>query len=47
MIQTDNGNFFPVWATCLGHEMVHYILSGYNNTILMKVLNEQNITRPV
>ena len=47
MNENDNGNFFPVWGTCGGHDRIHYILSGYNDTILMKVENEVNMTREV
>jgi gamma-glutamyl hydrolase len=31
----DNNDFFPVMAECLGHEILHYILSGYKNVFVI------------
>lgn len=40
MKANDEGDFFPIFAVCLGHEAVHYILSGYDDRYLIRVVNE-------
>lgn len=27
--QNDNGNVFPVWGTCLGHQLLAYLTNNY------------------
>jgi gamma-glutamyl hydrolase len=29
----DDGDYFPIMGVCLGHEALHYILSGYDHVI--------------
>lgn len=31
---TDNGDFFPLWGTCLGFQLLNFIESGFNSTVL-------------
>lgn len=38
MKANDEGDFFPIFAVCLGHEAVHYILSGYDDVIKNKII---------
>jgi GMP synthase-like glutamine amidotransferase len=35
--QTDKGNPFPIFATCLGHQLLSYLTSNYNDSILTRV----------
>ena len=30
----DNGDHFPVWGTCLGFELLAFIASGNDNSVL-------------
>lgn len=31
---TDNGDFFPIWGTCLGFQLISYIESGFDASVL-------------
>lgn len=35
--QNDQGNPFPVFGTCLGAQLLSYLTSNYNDTILTRV----------
>lgn len=39
MNATNNGVYFPIWGTCLGFELLHYIVAG-NYSILHDITNE-------
>jgi anthranilate/para-aminobenzoate synthase component II len=47
MNQNNNGNSYPIWATCLGHEAVSYItsLNSDNMTTLTEVHGQDGSTR--
>lgn len=47
--QNDNGNPFPIWATCLGYEAVLYLFSGRkdNMTVLTEVFGQKGLTDPL
>lgn len=47
--QNDNGNPFPIWATCLGYEAVLYLYSGRkdNMTVLTEVFGQKGLTDPL
>lgn len=32
--QNDAGKVFPIWATCLGHELISYLTCGYDSKVL-------------
>lgn len=36
----NNGEVFPIFAICLGHEAVHYVISGYQTPYLFRVYDE-------
>jgi len=40
---TSLGETFPVLAICLGHQALHYILSGYKTPFLFRVYDESAI----
>jgi|688.fasta_scaffold1294847_1 hypothetical protein len=44
--QNDNGNPFPIWATCLSFEAVLYLDSGRkdNMTVLTEVFGQKGLT---
>ena len=33
MDQNDRGNVFPIWATCLGFQLMTFLTGGYINTL--------------
>jgi hypothetical protein len=35
--QNDKGNPFPIFATCLGHQLLAFLTSNYNDSILTRV----------
>lgn len=41
------GDYFPVWGTCLGFEMMLVIEAGNNCSILSSGYKHYNITEPV
>ena len=43
MDQTDKGNPFPVWGTCLGFELLAYLTSGYDSKVLSPVRGESGV----
>lgn len=32
--QNDLGKVFPIWATCLGHQLVSFLTSGYDHNVI-------------
>lgn len=42
--ENDAGRVFPIWATCLGHELVSYLTSGYDSKVLSAVTNQSGVT---
>jgi len=40
----DKGDFFPLWSTCLGYEVLHVILAGYKEDALSTIEHEVNLT---
>lgn len=47
MRSNDLGDYFPIMAVCLGHEVVYYILSGYDYDALIHVSGEEGILHPI
>ena len=45
--QNDQGNPFPVWGTCLGFQLLSYLTSNYNNSILTRVYGDEAIIHPI
>jgi gamma-glutamyl hydrolase len=47
--QNDQGNPFPIWATCLGEEAVLYLFSNRddNMTVLTEVNGQKGLTCPL
>ena len=46
MNSTDIGSYFPIWATCLGFEMLHYIYSGFHyDTVIFDIADEHSVKR--
>jgi gamma-glutamyl hydrolase len=45
--QNKKGNVFPVWGTCLGWELIAYLTSGYDRSILSPVRGEDSIINTV
>ena len=39
------GDYFPVWGTCQGIELMLYIANGLDLSILQRLENNQNVTR--
>jgi len=37
LLAFDNGDYFPIWGTCLGFEMINYVVSGFNDTVISKI----------
>jgi gamma-glutamyl hydrolase len=35
--QNDQGRVFPLWGTCLGHELLSYLTAGYDQNVLERV----------
>lgn len=35
--QNDQGKVFPIWATCLGHQLLSYLTSGYDSKVIASV----------
>lgn len=38
--QNDNGKVFPVWGTCLGHELLSYLTANFDDKMLEGVTDE-------
>ena len=45
--QNDQGNKFPIFATCLGIQLVSYLTSNYNNNIISRVHGDDAIVLPI
>lgn len=45
--QNDAGNPFPVWGTCLGIQLLAYLTSNYNSTIISRVHGDDAIILPL
>ncbi|CAD8060334.1 unnamed protein product [Paramecium sonneborni] len=41
------GGWFPVIGICLGHEVMHYILSNYSANFLIDVKGQDKVTKPI
>jgi len=41
----DAGDFFPLWGTCQGFQLFHYIVNGYDYDVISHVENDMNINR--
>lgn len=41
--QTNNGNPFPIWGTCLGWQLIAYLTSGYDIKSLSSVRGESGV----
>jgi GMP synthase-like glutamine amidotransferase len=37
MAQTERGNPFPIWGTCLGMQLLAYLTSGYDSNAISPV----------
>jgi len=40
----DKGDFFPIWGTCLGFEMMLIMEAGNNETVLHEGFNHNNVS---
>ena len=38
---TDNGDFFPIWGTCLGFQLLSYIESGLDSNVLVSGFSDK------
>jgi anthranilate/para-aminobenzoate synthase component II len=45
--QNDKGNPFPVFGTCLGHQLLAFLTSNYNDSILTRVHGDDPIVAPI
>lgn len=45
--QNDLGNKFPIFATCLGIQLVSYLTSNYNSNIISRVHGDDAIVLPI
>lgn len=45
--QNDKGNPFPVFGTCLGHQLLSYLSSNHNDSILTRVHGDDAIILPI
>jgi len=39
------GDVFPIWGTCLGFELLHYLTADFTMDVLINVTGETNATR--
>ena len=42
----DNGDYFPVWGTCLGFELLAFIVAGNDNSVL-SATDATNLSLPL
>lgn len=33
MAAHDSGDYFPIWGTCLGFELLHLVVNNYTNPL--------------
>ena len=45
--QTDRGNPFPLFCTCLGFQLISYLTSNYNPGILSQVHDDVAAIHPL
>ena len=45
--QNDKGNTFPIWATCLGFQLLAYLTSNYDPNLLTRVHGDDAVVLPV
>lgn len=45
--QNDQGNPFPVFGTCLGVQLLSFLTSNYNSSILTRVHGDEAIIHPL
>ena len=45
--QNDLGNPFPVFGTCLGIQLLSFLTSNYNSSILTRVHGHEAIVAPI
>lgn len=45
--ENEKGNFFPVLGTCLGHQLLSFLTSNYNNSILSRVHGDEAVILPI
>jgi len=43
----DDGENFPIWGTCVGFEMINYVISGFNDTVISKIDKDLDISHNV
>ena len=41
------GEVWPLWGTCLGHELISFLASNYSETVLTSGWDSENITLPI
>lgn len=34
LVENDKGNYFPILGICLGHQTLHFVVSGYKFAVL-------------
>ena len=44
--QNDKGNVFPIWATCLGFQLMSYLTANYTD-VLTRVHGDSAIVLPL
>lgn len=45
--ENDKGNVFPVFGTCMGHQLLAYLTSNYTNSIFTTVHGDDAIVLPI
>lgn len=45
--ENDKGNQFPIFGTCLGMQLLSYLTSNHNNSILSRVHEDEAIIHPI
>ncbi len=41
--ENKKGNVFPIWGTCLGLELLTYLTSGFDETILQPIRDSERV----
>jgi len=45
MEANDKGDYFPIWGTCQGFQLLHYLAAGFKNDVLEYVGGEEQANR--
>jgi len=41
------GHHFPVWGTCLGFELLHYVIADYRDDVIVDVGEDYHVAHSV